>query len=93
MTREELEARAEELGISFSPRIGDENLLKRIEEAEQGEGDKPSEVKSDEQERIVAKVLWANVWSSEQKHFKDEVFGFLPDDFELLDSKDAIKRV
>lgn len=84
MNREEMEDRATELGISFRANIGDEKLMARIAEAEGA---------SQSVERIAAKVLWANVWSSEGKHMKNDVFEFLAEDFALLDSKDAIKKV
>ena len=44
-------------------------------------------------ERISAKVLWPNVWSSKGKHMKGDVVELTASDFALLDEKDAIKRV
>ena len=76
-----MEARATELGVSFNSRTKDDTLATRIAEAET-----PAV-------RVAARVLWRNVWSSEGKHLKDEEYEFLPGDFDLLDSKDAIKRV
>ncbi len=84
MTREEKEARALALGVEFDEDTSDAALTRRINKAE-------AEVT--EPERVDAKVLWANVWSSEGKHLKGEVYGFTAEDFALLDGKDAIKRV
>ncbi len=79
MERAEMEARANELGIKYRSNTPDEALAKRIAEAGT--------------DRIKAKVLWGNVWSSEGKHMKGEVYPFTAEDFAMLDEKDAIKRV
>ena len=81
MERAEMEARADELGIKYRSNTPDDALAKRIAEAEAAP------------ERIKAKVLWGNVWSSETKHMKGDEYAFAPDDFAALDKIDAIKRV
>lgn len=84
MTREDKEARATELGIEFDEDTSDAALTRRINKAE---------AEASEPERIDAKVLWGNVWSSEGKHMKGDIYAFTAEDFALLDAKDAIKRV
>lgn len=84
MSREDLEAKARVLGVSFNSRTSDTVLEERIADASEA----PEPV-----ERVTARVICGNVWSSEGKHLKGEEYAFLPDDFALLDANDQVKRV
>ena len=90
MDRENLEGRARVLGVPFNSRTSDEVLQGRIAEAEAAAVADPANAAP--VERVSARVLWPNVWSSEGKHMKGETYKFTREDFDALDAIDAIKK-
>jgi hypothetical protein len=85
MTREELEARANELGVKFTARLGDEKLAERIAEAESA-GDEAPEAPLE----VECKVLLRNLWTSKGKAYLSDTVSLPVDEAEALQADDKV---
>lgn len=90
MTREELEAQAKALDVSFNSRTKDETLQERIAAA-QGEAVEPVEggMTSNDAPAMV-RVLCKNLWTSQGKYFAGDDVALPREEAERLEAEDKV---